>query len=54
MRHSLEKSPETPEPSEADGPDRKIIRLVPRPTQEPERMPDPPDADDNDPGPAAA
>jgi len=43
-----------PEPHGAEEPDGKVVRLMPRSRPAPERLPDPPQGDDDDPGPSAA
>lgn len=52
MRQPLERPPEKPQPSEAEGAEEKVVPLVPRQRPEPEPIPD--DDDHDDPGPAAA
>jgi hypothetical protein len=50
----MDRTPEQPEPREAEPSDEKVVRLVPRSRAVPEPIPDPPDDEGDDPGPAAA
>lgn len=57
VQHSPKDQPLTPPAQDADQPDGKVVRLVPRPRPVKEQVPAPPPADedeDNDPGPSAA
>jgi hypothetical protein len=54
MHQSLNEPPSKPDPYGTEEPDRKVVRLTPRSRPAPERLPDPPHGDDDDPGPSAA
>jgi hypothetical protein len=55
---AMHQSPNEPrskhDPHAVEEPDGKVVRLMPRSRPAPERLPDPPHCDDDDPGPSAA
>lgn len=54
MHQSPNEPPVQPDPQGAEQTDGKVVRLMPRRRPDTERLPDPPDGDDDDPGPTAA
>lgn len=55
MHQSPDETLPEPVSQDADQPDAKIVRLMPKRRSEPEKIPDPRTPDDNDdPGPSAA
>jgi hypothetical protein len=54
MHQSPNEPRSKPDPHAVEEPDGKVVRLMPRSRPAPERLPDPPHCDDDDPGPSAA
>jgi hypothetical protein len=54
MHQSLNEPSTEPVQQDADLSDGKVIRLFPRQRPAPEKTPEPPQPDDDDPGPSAA
>ncbi len=54
MHQSSYEPSQDPTPKDAEQPDEKVVRLMPRRRPTAKHAPKPPPHDDNDPGPAAA
>jgi hypothetical protein len=54
MHQSPNEPTSKPDPHGEEQPDGRVVRLMPRRRPPPERLPDPPQGDDDDPGPSAA
>jgi hypothetical protein len=54
MQQFLDEPSSKPAPQDAEQPDEKVVRLMPRRRPATEQAPNPPAHDDDDPGPSAA